>query len=104
MSAPNLSRQNTANRRITDVAQTVMAMRLLGVCMAGASVAMHLSTASGIVVVRMPLMDFIEKTQTGRDHLGNRFVMPRKPEQAEADAAATTPKRAPIGKPNGQLL
>lgn len=104
MNGYSTTSQKTSTHRVTDVSQIVVAARIVAICKAGPVVAMHFSTRDGIVVVRMPSTDFVEQAQRERDSNGNPFVMPLVPDQAEADAAATTPKRAPITKPNGQLL
>lgn len=108
MNGYSTTSQKTSARRVTDVSQIVVAQRVFAICKAGPIVAMHFSTADGIVVVRMPATDFVEKAQRERDSNGNPFVMPLVTDLVEADAAATTPKgapeRRPIAKTNGQLL
>lgn len=99
MNGRSTSISNTA-RRVTDVAQIVVAARIVAVCKADQLVAMHFATPKGIVVVRMPLADFVEKAQAARDNHGVPFTTPLAPDQAEVDAEQVpitkgNPERAP---------
>lgn len=88
--------------RVVDVVERVHAQALAATS-AGEQVAMHCHTATGTVIVTVPLPAFLAAVRGPRDANGRPWPHPRRSnrEILEADAAATRP---PLLKPSGQIL
>lgn len=90
-------------RRVTEVVQNIEGLAL-DICLSGRDAALHISTAKGRVVIRLPRSEVTDKYITGRDSNGVPFVasssvMERLVQDAEitapiGDAAAPRPRAA----------
>lgn len=77
-------------RRVTEVTQNIEGLAL-DICLSGRNAALHISTAKGRIVVRLPRSEVVDKYLAGRDSNGVPFtasitVMERLVQDAEITA------------------
>jgi hypothetical protein len=79
-------------RRITEVVQNIEGLAL-DICLSGRNAALHISTAKGRVVIRLPRSEVVDKYITGHDSNGVPFLASESVmDRLVQDAEITAPK------------
>lgn len=97
-------------RRVTEVVQNIEGLAL-DICLSGRHAALHISTAKGRVVVRLPRSEVVDKYITGHDSNGVPFVasssvMDRLLQDAEVTAPIVSqdaPPTRPVRRSSAQV-
>lgn len=93
--------------RVTEVVQNIEGLAL-DICLSGRHAALHISTAKGRVVIRLPRSEVVDKYITGRDSNGVPFVasstvMERLVQDAEITAPIGDAAAPRVRRPHGEV-